>query len=277
MKGLLNAELYKLKKSLGYKLMILGVIVYAISDLYFQVMADNTGELFGVQAFADSFGSWTRSYLISAIFAGLFIAGDFANRGIQTQISVGKSRIAVLLSKSAVYWLGCIGIALLYQFVYIAGTCIFYGFGKGLNIELFYCYVQLEIAYLFLFSGLLSICILIAFCLRDIFAVTVAEVIFVAVGISIMNSFARIGEIPKLLYNNSLVGKLSRLYQFAMKEVEDEILHYKRLEVMQPDEILENFNLEWANGVWLEIGMAIVTAVIIFEITYLIFRKVDLK
>jgi len=75
--------------------------------------------------------------------------------------------------------------------------------------------------------------------------VTVLEAIFAIVGISIMNSLGRIEGIPKIIYKNSLVGKLSRLYQFVYISVEDKKLHYIRLEIMKPDKIIQNFNSEW--------------------------------
>ncbi len=276
MRDLLNAEMYKLQKSFGYKIMLLGIIFYAASDLYFQTKTD-MGEFSGVQALFDSIGSWSRSYLISGIFAGLFIARDFANRGIQTQISVGKSRLSVIVSKSLIYWMGCIGMAILYQLVYVVGISVIYGFGKGFNKEFLFCFLQSEIAFLFLFSGLLTFCILIAFCFKDVFIVTVLEAIFVIVGTSIMNSLSRIKGIPKIIYINSLVGKISRLYQFVYVGVEDKKLHYIRLEILKPDKISQNFNVEWVNGVWLEMGMAVFTTIIIFGITYFIFRRADLK
>ncbi len=59
--------------------MILGIILYTVTDIYF---AGNgiygTGN--GFTALFDSFQTWGKCLMISGIFAVPFIGGDFNNR-----------------------------------------------------------------------------------------------------------------------------------------------------------------------------------------------------
>ena len=269
MKNLTKAELYKLYKSLSYKVLMIGILVYSISDLYFAYI--NGESINGFQAIVDSTGSWQRSLLIVGIFAGIFIAGDFTNRGIQMQLSVGNSRVAVLLAKGIAYWLGGLLLAVLYQISYVAVYFFTYGFGIRMSTDALMCIVQLEGAFLSLFSVFLAVCILIAYIFRDIYVVTVAETLFAILGTSIFQSFGRSQGILQVLY----VGKICRLYQFAVSPVK--VGGNMKLIVMPPDKLLKAFSQEWPNGLFIEMGMGIIMTFLILGISYIVFRRADLK
>lgn len=273
MRDLINAELYKLYKSAIYKILLLGVIIYAVSDLYAAYTYGDTVN--GFQAIIDSTGSWSRSLLISGIFAGMFVAGDFDNRGIQMQLSVGKSRLSVIFAKSFVYWISGILFALLYQIIYIIPYTFTEGFGIKISWEVISLLLQIETAYLFLFSGFLAVCLFIAFILRGLYVVTITEVLFVILLPSVMVSLQRAGGALKIFYLNSPVGKLFGLFQFALTTIEKD--GRKTMTFLPPEEILDAFAAQWNNGMWAEMVMGLAMTIVFFLAAYLVFLKADLK
>ncbi|MCM1172409.1 MAG: hypothetical protein NC393_09815 [Clostridium sp.] len=145
MVNLIKAELYKLNKSISYKALLIGVCIYALTDMY-----SMNGELETVNGFEtviDSFSFWGRCLMLCGIFAGVFIAGDFHNRIFYSEIAVGNSRRKVLAAKSMVYWLACIIIELFYQSMEIVYMTCTYGFGYSLSKVQLFSLLKLELRY----------------------------------------------------------------------------------------------------------------------------------
>lgn len=272
---LIKAELYKLKKSLGFKLIFLGTIIYALIEVAFGVMGFY-GEITGFEAFFSSMGAWGRCYLISGIFAGLFIAGDFSNRGIQTEIAVGNSRLNVILSKGFVYWLGCMGLIITYQLINVIGITINKGFGVNMTKEVILCFLQLEFSYLIIFSGLITFCIFIAFLFRHIYVVTALEIVIIMFGTQLLSSLAQINTVFNKIYQYNLLYRINQLTFFIYEEVRYDT-YTIMLEMMEPNKVIAAFKVQWGSGMWGEIGISVITSVIFFGITYLVFKKAELK
>ena len=129
---LIKAELFKLRKSIYYKVIALGTILYALMDIY-AYFAGLYHPSNGVKELFHSFLFWQRCLLLCGIFAGVFIGGDFDSRMLHAQIAVGNSRRNIFVAKTFVYWIACISIALAYQSVDIIGMTCLSGFRTRLT------------------------------------------------------------------------------------------------------------------------------------------------
>lgn len=207
---LIRAEFYKLKKSVSFKVILAGVLVYAVTDIY----SIYTGEFEasnGFETLIDSFSFWGRCLMLCGIFAGLFLAGDFNNRIFYSEIAVGNNRRKILLAKSFVYWVGCLIIELFYQgieFIYM--TCT-YGFGHSLSSIQLVSLLKLEFCYLLIFSGFVSICILVSFCFKSVFSVTGIQIAWIMFGTQILSTLAINSKQVNYIYHNSIFYKINEL------------------------------------------------------------------
>jgi ABC-2 type transport system permease protein len=144
MTTILNAEFYKLRFNIGFKLLPLAAVVMPLVSIGFMLFVSGgatvEGESFTV---TDVFGFEPAGYLgagalavlsnlygfIAAVFAGLFISTEFSQGTIRNALCVGVPRTKVYLSKLSVsaallalcMFLSCV--------TFIAGFTLTYGFG----------------------------------------------------------------------------------------------------------------------------------------------------
>lgn len=272
MKALLKCELLKLEKSICYKILILGVVLYAVADIYFAGSGIyGTGN--GFSALFDSFQTWGRCLMVSGIFAGLFIGGDFNNRILYSEISVGNSRSKVFFSKAFIYWLSCIILTLLYQAVYISGLSLRFGFGYRLDIENIFFLFKMELAYLGIFSAFLSICLLAAFFFKSMFEVTAVEIIWIMFGTQILSTLARTNPVISSFYGKSIFHMINDLTS-PFYEVVNYDSGLSSLQLLPPEAIIRSLPLQQYTNVWL---VAVPTIALTVLLACRIFKKAELK
>jgi ABC-2 type transport system permease protein len=146
MRTILNADFYKLRHNIGFKLLPLAVIAWSIITSCFMLFIQNgatvEGEYF---TNADVFGFMPAGYLgahalstishvysmVIIVFCGLFISTEFTQGTIRNAICAGVSRIKMYVSKLC----ACAAMLSLCMFVsiiaFIAGFTVLYGFGDG--------------------------------------------------------------------------------------------------------------------------------------------------
>ena len=146
MTAILDAELFKLKSNIGFKLLPPAAIIMTLVTIGFMLFVSSgatvEGEAFTV---TDIFGFEPEGYLgaralvtlsnlygfIAAVFAGLFISTEFSQGTIRNALCTGISRTKVYLSKlivSALLLLLCLFLSFV---TFIAGFTVIYGFGNS--------------------------------------------------------------------------------------------------------------------------------------------------
>ena len=265
---LIKAEFFKLQRSLSYKIMMIGIVIYSLSDLYFLKITTNSTS--GIETFFGSLGMWGRCFLISALFAGIFIAGDFSNRQIQKEITVGHSRAEILISKSFVYWLACLGFTIVYQVINVVGASVINGFGLNNFNEFFLYIIIIELEFLFYYSGLIMLCVLIAFIFKEIYVVSAIEIFIAIFGVQIFSSLASKIELINMIYKKTLFYFLNNIDDFVYEVKFDNEVPV--LTIISPSQIASNLKIEWGN-----LLITIISLILIFFLSFMIFKKSDLK
>lgn len=266
---LIKAELFKLRKSIYYKAIVLGTILYALMDIY----AYFTGIYHpsnGVKELFHSFLFWQRCLLLCGILAGVFIGGDFDNRMLHSQIAVGSSRRNAFLAKTFVYWIACISIALVYQGVDIIGMTCLSGFGTKLTFNGLMLLMRTEMVYLIIFSGFISVCILTAFVFRALFTVTATEIVWIMFGSTIFQNLANLNPMIDRIYNHSIFGYMTAL-TLPLYTYEGGI---RSLESVPMEEIFEILAVQrYAKSMFI----SLVTVLTTTAVSYYVFKKAELK
>lgn len=266
---LIKAELFKLGKSIYYKAIVFGTILYAAMDIY----ACFTGLYHpsnGVKEMFHSYLFWQRCLLLCGILAGVFIGGDFDNCMLHSQIAVGNSRRNVFLAKIFVYWISCISLALIYQSVDIIGMTCLCGFGLKITFYELMLLMRTEIVYLIIFSGFISVCILSAFVFKALFTVTATEIAWIMFGSVIFQNLASLNSIINHFYNHSIFGSMTAL-TLPLYVYEGGI---RSLESVPVEEIFEILAVQrYAKFVLI----SLITVLLTLTISYYIFNRAELK
>ncbi|MDR1147191.1 MAG: ABC transporter permease [Spirochaetaceae bacterium] len=146
MTKILDADFYKLRHNIGFKLLPLVVIAWSIVTSCFMLFIENgatvEGEYF---TNADVFGFMPAGYLgahalstisnvysmVIIVFCGLFISTEFTQGTIRNAVCAGVSRAKMYISKLA----ACAAMLALCMFVslvsLVTGFTVLYGFGDG--------------------------------------------------------------------------------------------------------------------------------------------------
>ena len=266
---LIKSELFKLRKSIYYKAIVLGTILYALMDVY----ACFTGLYHpsnGVKELFHSFLFWQRCLLLCGILAGVFVGGDFDNLILHSQIAVGNGRRNIFLAKAFVYWIACISIALVYQSVDVVGMTCLFGFGIRPTFFEFILLMRTEMVYLIIFSGFISVCILTAFAFKALFTVTATEIVWIMFGSVIFQNLSNLNTITNHIYNCSIFGGMTE-FTLPLYAYEGGIRSLESVPVKEIFEILAG--QQYTKFVLI----SLVTVLVTTTISYYVFKKTELK
>lgn len=269
MRKLIKAELYKLGKSIYYKALLIGTILYAFMDIY----AYFTGLYHpsnGAKELFHSFLFWQRCLLLCGILAGVFIGDDFDHRILHSQIAVGNSRRNIFMSKIFVYWIACIIITLIYQSVDMIGMTCLFGFGLEGSFYQYMLLMRTEVVYLVILSGFLAVNILVAFAFKSLFAVTAIEIVWIMFGSPVFQNLASVSEVIGHLYTNSIFGIMAA-FTLPLYVSDDS---FRSLESVPVNDILEILKGQHYTKYLL---INIITVLVTTTVSYYIFRKTELK
>jgi ABC-type transport system involved in multi-copper enzyme maturation permease subunit len=165
---LIKIELFKLKHSRGFKVLI---GLSALLGVFGIIAATATGQgvnLSGHDTFYKQFGDLkSLIYVLIGVFSGLFIGEDFANRTIQSQISLGYSRFLIIFSKTMVYMMGIFAIIFIEIFIASLGTSWINGFGVPITLSLILQMLKALLAFSFLMWSSAVICVATAFIIKN--------------------------------------------------------------------------------------------------------------
>lgn len=269
MRKLVKAEFFKLRKSVYYKAIVLGTILYALMDIY-SYFTGSYHPSNGVKELFHSFLFWQRCLLLCGILAGVFIGGDFDNRILHSQIAVGNGRRNIFAAKAFVYWIACIVVTMVYQSVDMIGMTCLFGFGTKVTFYGFILLMRTEIVYLIIFSGFISVCILAAFVFKALFTVTAMEIVWIMFGSAIFQNLAGLNSLIDRLYDHSIFGSMTA-FTLPLYAYGDGI---RSLESVPVEDIFEILAAQQYTKFVL---ISLVTVLVAMTISYYIFKKTELK
>lgn len=122
MLNLIQADLYKLRKSMAIKILFAITTLSAIamaSLAYLMAQGQIAQEYTGI---GFMFSDVNMISILGAVIAGVFICGDFDNKTIHDAISSGSSRVTVIISKATVF--SCALLFILLPYVIVTGIAL---------------------------------------------------------------------------------------------------------------------------------------------------------
>ncbi len=139
MKDLVKAEWFKLRKSLGFKLLLLANALCAISTVSTYILLGNGNASSGFCGYRALGGGVTLVLMhayIAYLFAAVFVCKEFSRRTFAMSLLCGHSRTEIFASKATGFLLGYF--LLYWEFVGIVsiGASAVYGFGAEWSMEI---------------------------------------------------------------------------------------------------------------------------------------------
>jgi ABC-type transport system involved in multi-copper enzyme maturation permease subunit len=200
MGGLIKAELLKLSKSLGYKVLLGVSLGLGFSEGLTSMGFFSDSKVTGYELFAASILGYTEHSIFFSIFAAVFICNEFTNRTFDTALVSGKPRSAILLAKIVVFQLGLIPIVFIKAL--LGGAMA--SFTNGVSPEPFLSVLP---QLLFLIFGSIissvaigSICILLAMLIKNVGG-TIGTGFGVAMAGALLINFEQLRPILKFIYH----------------------------------------------------------------------------
>lgn len=248
MLNLIQMELYKLRHNKSFYTILF--IVGVFSSLFSVFLLDSKPqEIFAKDVLSITFKDLPLSTLLSATFAGLFIGSEFTNKTITHEIISGHSRFSVIISKTMSFFIGTIAIILIYPLVCIFILMIVRGWGEPFTYNSFLTALRITTLGLIVNLSNMSICVLLAFILRDVGKTMGVSYLLLMFTQPIFRLFSKKSD----LINN--------LYAYTS---------YNQIDVVTKNILSTS-----------DIVVSIITsfgAIILFlSVTYIFFRKADLK
>lgn len=139
MKDLVKAEWFKLRKSLGFKLLLLVNALCAICMVSTYILlgeGNASPEFCGYRAMGGGVTMVIMHAYIGYLFASVFVCNEFSSRTFAMSLLCGHSRTEIFASKAAGFFLGYF--LLYWEFVGIVsiGASAVYGFGVKWSMEI---------------------------------------------------------------------------------------------------------------------------------------------
>ena len=248
--NLIKADLYKMRKTKSIKILFLLCCISAtlMSVISYQLTNGNLShDIIGIGSF---FTDFQMISLASVIFISLFICNDFDNKTIHDSISTGYSRSSIIICKTITYFISILIFLLPYVIAAIIGMCSNYSFETFLP-SVFQNIMKNENSTAFDFNIFLKI-IAIWFTMAIVYASQISISIFLA--FSIRKSVIVIAQIINIDAASDFFSKTP----FG--------IDYSKLTLNADSSVFFNF-----------IGISLVFLVIMMLLSYLFFRKAEIK
>lgn len=193
MRRLLYAERYKLFYDRVFWITLIAVIIFNFIIL----SGSNILNMSGYMALSEIMKKEILTILISCIYGGLFIGGDFTDRTLYHALMTGKSRNTVLWAKAVVFVTAVNAILYIFPMMVVIICSLKNGWGTAFSTGMFLHLVGVILALLILGSAIGLFSLLAGVCFRDVGRTIGIPVIFYFVMILLLNSsyasvFARV-------------------------------------------------------------------------------------
>lgn len=184
MKKLLHAESYKLFNDKVFWITLAVVILFN----FIVISGSDILRMPGYKVLSEIMKKEILTILISCIYGGLFIGGDFADRTLYHALIVGESRSAVLFAKAGIFVTAINVILYIFPLMLVIICTLRNGFGAALSIS-FTIHIILMIAALFTIGSAIGLFSLLAgVCFRDVGRTIGIPIILYFVMILLLNS-----------------------------------------------------------------------------------------
>lgn len=197
---LLCSEKYKLLRDKIYWITLAAVVLFNV------MLFSGTEALHfsGDKALTEVMKKEIITAMITCIFGGLSIGGDFADRTLYHGLMVGKSRNSVLFAKSIVFAVAADGLLFLFPLLFVLTCTIKNGWGMAVSREMVFQPIATVLALLILGFAISEVSLLAAVCFRDVGRTIGVPIIWYFVMILFLNSadapvFSRIFPIGILI------------------------------------------------------------------------------
>lgn len=195
MYNLLRCELFKLRKSRSF-LLILGLVVaYSVvmSILTYSSVQYGSGSeaVQGIDMYFEQLSNYLLIAVAGSLIATTYVCRDFDNKTIQDSIACGCSRSSIILSKSMVYFLTVSVITLIVPIISSAVISTAYGFGMQFSTASILKLAAITLTTAFAYSACLSPCIPLSFLSRKPVVVLAGGIFILFLGISFLKDAAQ--------------------------------------------------------------------------------------
>ncbi|MCL1878521.1 MAG: hypothetical protein FWF80_06660 [Defluviitaleaceae bacterium] len=106
MKNLIFADFLKLRRSFGYKGLILALFIFGVVSWYIPLIVYESTAITGLHFLRSAVVDFQLISSFIAIYAGIFISSEFVNRTFGMAVSTGNKRFPVFFSKVIVFLIG---------------------------------------------------------------------------------------------------------------------------------------------------------------------------
>ncbi|MDO5517840.1 MAG: ABC transporter permease [Clostridium sp.] len=259
MYNLLKCEFVKLKKSKEFRYIFLGICaislilmankIYAM-ELFLKKM-NMQDAVSGINCFRDMVSGKMYIIVLQNIAVIAFICRDFENRFIQGEDLAGYSRFEILTSKVIICFFINAVFTFTYVFICTAGVSIIYGLGEEFTSYLFIKMVMMYLDSVFISCGISSAAIIISYIFKSIsisISVWAAVLFSYLAGGTVLGDALQSSEKVQHMLNNSIF----------------ELFNMIKMDMLAGDTLYI-------------LSMCAVRILVVFMLTYITFRKAELK
>lgn len=213
--NLLKAELYKLRTSKNFYLVILlnilqCIVVYAFSEKFRYLNGKEMfSRMFDMQNYL---GFWE----LIAIFASDYIVTEFSSGYIKNLVSYGHKRVSIFISKGIAYFIGIAIICCVLPIVMSIINTVVNGYGEAFDFQSVMYFIGLILLMIFIHCSIASIGLLAAFISKNA-SVTVAAIVMIDVANRIINIFAIRSHTADVLYNKLIFAQITKVLSDNVK------------------------------------------------------------
>lgn len=195
----------------------------------------------GGEAFLSTIGDTSFMFVLT-LFVSYFVGNDFSNRSILNEVQIGHSRLSAIISRAMIV----LSAAVLFHLTYVWATTLLVtvinGFGTTISIQSMAVKTVLAILQV---MAIQSFPVLIMFVCKKSSLGIVMSIVFTGITCNVLRNFLGEGD---------LFFEVTSFYRIMM-----------------------NSEMMTSNEVGLSFASAIVTLLMVFYLTYLVFRRTEIK
>lgn len=209
MKRLIQLELFKLKHSKGFRVLLLLMAVLGIFGVVASGATAESASPSGYSAYFKQFSDMKSLVFVwIGLFSGFFIGEDFSNRTLQAEIAAGYSRFSILASKALIMIVGVWSMIAAELMVVTLGSSLLYGFGQAVTPDVVAGMLRAYFMFAFLMSGAAMICTVTALWIKNKGTILAVNV-FLLLALDGMLRFVSLqSELGAAFYQNTLFDQV---------------------------------------------------------------------
>lgn len=259
MYNLLKIEFMKLRKSKEFRYIFLGICLISIglmsNEIYcMEVLLRKMNPevaVNGLDFYGEMINGKIYMEVLQNILIIIFICKDFEKRIVQSEYLAGYSRFEILMSKVIICFFIKAVLTFFFAFISTAGISILYGLGQELTFTLIFKILRMYSLSVLISCGIATVAIMISY-------------IFKTISVSVL---VWVGVFFGYLIGMTVLGEMFKSAQSLQYLVDNSIFEFYRM-----------VKLDMFSGdIIYIISMSSLRIFIVLVITYIIFRKTELR